>query len=243
MLNLHLDISTISSVTALAHRSSDAAQNAGSQASTALKEPPLPVATLRLPNNNAALALKASQSRGAMLQSLGDKMLGMEGLLHQVREGGAAPQANGAVAKMKDVMTSDQAAFLSNQSRWTSALDSALVQMEDALDSLGAAFADSVSPMSAPNANSSAGGTVAGNADGLSAALQSVSEAKSVIEASADSLYQSSLDTVEYKLIEHIDNASGSLDFNIEQTLIQAGNDVLRDRSTISALVPYLLQP
>ncbi|RFP08497.1 hypothetical protein D0T24_31860 [Duganella sp. BJB480] len=189
------------------------------------------------------IGLKDSQSKVAKLQILSDKMLGVEGALRQIEGDTDAPQAKQFVAEMKSLIGNDKTSILSSHSSWTSALDNALVQMEGALENLGASFADSVSPMSTLNPNSAAGGTDSSNADDLSAALQSVTEARSVIDASAVSLFQSSLDTMANKLIENIDNASGSLDFNIEQTLLQAGNDALRDRSTISALVSYLLQP
>ena len=115
--------------------------------------------------------------------------------------------------------------------RQSSSLDGVLVQMEDALTNLG-----NLTP--AANGSSS-------NPQGLSTALQSVSDAQSAIAASADTVYQSTLDSTASaadKLVANIDTASGDFDFNIEQTLLQAGGNILQDRSTISALVTYLLQ-
>ncbi|RFP10932.1 hypothetical protein D0T25_31870 [Duganella sp. BJB488] len=242
MLNLRLEISKSSSAAA-ALGSGFSANRVYSQPSFARKESSLPLHTPWFFGNGAMIGLKDSQSKVAKLQILSDKMLGVEGALRQIEGDTDAPQAKQFVAEMKSLIGNDKTSILSSHSSWTSALDNALVQMEGALENLGASFADSVSPMSTLNPNSAAGGTDSSNADDLSAALQSVTEARSVIDASAVSLFQSSLDTMANKLIENIDNASGSLDFNIEQTLLQAGNDALRDRSTISALVSYLLQP
>ncbi len=281
MLNLHSDLTTIPSVAALAVHSGYTVNSgfprSSSSTSAALQAPSPPVQTRRFFGNSVVLALKASQSKLSMLQSLSDKVLGIEDLLHQIKgavEKGAVDASqvqagrtgqfsrdatlNQVVAQLKGFIASGNSVSLSSQgvansqeSAWSSTLDHALVQMEDALENLGSTFADSVSPMSTLNANSSVDSTSSSNVDGLSAALQSVSEARSAIDASAGSLYQISLanaanhwgDAISSKLIENIDSASGSLNFNIEQTLLQAGNDVLRDRSTISALVTYLLQP
>ncbi|MYM23788.1 hypothetical protein GTP46_14130 [Duganella sp. FT135W] len=86
--------------------------------------------------------------------------------------------------------------------------------------------------------------------DSLSNALESVSKAQAAIDASADSYYQSSLDekastlasAMTETLLEDINTASGSFDFSIEQTLLQADGNSLRDSPAISALVTYLLQ-
>jgi len=121
----------------------------------------------------------------------------------------------------------------------TNSLDSAVTQMENALSALGDSFAGKIAVSTLIHGKPPAS---ADNADQLPAALQYVSDARTAVDAAANTVYQSTLDDASDQLIASIDSATGSIGFNIEQTLLQAGGDILRDRATISALVTYLLQ-
>jgi len=144
----------------------------------------------------------------------------------------AAP-ATPAPAAITQRFGSDAVRALKSSQSTLAALDSAIASMQSTLNSLRPASA-------APSAKTS---SQSSDPDQLSLALQSLTDARSAIVASAESVYQSFISSSPADgLIAGIDVASGSVNFNLEQTLLQMEGDVLLGRSTISTLVNYLLQ-
>jgi len=211
-------------------------------------KPPATAPLLRLQNYNAVVALKDSQSNLSKLQSLNDLTLKIDNLLQAQRSG--TGDKSSTQAQLKELTAQLHQLASDNSFSGSAPLDSALTNMEDALGSLGSGFADTVSPITTLGTNAAHDSVSASTPEDLSAALESVSKVRLEIDASAGDVYLSMLQNaagnfggaISDKLIGDIDTASGSVNFNIEQTILQAGNDVLRDRSTISALVTFLLQ-
>jgi hypothetical protein len=128
---------------------------------------------------------------------------------------------------------SDAVRALKSSQSTLAALDSAIASMQNTLDNM----------RPADMAPAAKGAAQPSSPDQLSLALQSLSNARSAIVASAESVYQSFISSVPADgLIAGVDVASGSVAFNLEQTLLQMEGDVLLGRSTISTLVNYLLQ-
>ena len=144
-----------------------------------------------------------------------------------------APPAVTAPAAITQRFGSDAVRALKSSQSTLAALDSAIASMQTTLDNLRPAAAAPAIKGSAQPATP----------DQLSLALQSLTNARSAIVASAESVYQSFISSTPADgLIAGIDVASGSVNFNLEQTLLQMEGDVLLGRSTISTLVNFLLQ-
>jgi len=117
-------------------------------------------------------------------------------------------------------------------------LDRAIASLQTTLNNLRLA-ANSGSAHAAQGAK----GSASANADHLTIELQSLINARSEIVASAQNVYQSFINnTPADGLIAGINVASGRINFNLQQTLLQMQGDVLLGRSTISTLVHFLLQ-
>ena len=246
MLTLEPDVPKISPPPApVIAAGSHAAGTGGATPSSVSQTTALGVAIRRFSGNQTIQALKSSQNTLSALQSLRDLTLQAQKLLSGPTA--SASSLNTIVKQMHDILGGMDA---SQTPSWAGTLEDALTNMETALGGLGSDLSGVTAPLPALSAKPSAASAASGSPEGLSAAMQSVVNARSVIDASADSVYQTFLDSDAANavsspgdsLIAKIDLSSGSLDFNLQQALLQVSGNTLLDRSAISTLVNYLLQ-
>lgn len=222
------------------------------------------VATPGLPNGKTTLALKISQSQLSQRQGIDHVSSMVSNLLqrikperqHELDQSSVHATLTEMIGQLNGLTGNDDFSTTSSPADGEDAsmavnLNSALANMAGALANLSVGLTGAASSSAPQTIAASADHQAAeGAIDNLSSALESVSQAQAALNASADSYYQSSLNgnasalaaALSERLLANIDAASGDFDFNIEQTLLQSGEDALREKAAISALVTYLLQ-
>jgi len=152
----------------------------------------------------------------------------------------AAPPAVEVTGAITQRFGSDAVEALKASQSTLAELDRAIARLQTTLNNLRLAANSGSAP--APAAQG-AQGAASTNADHLTIELQSLINARSAIAASAQNVYQSFINSTPADgLIAGINVASGRINFNLQQTLLQMQGDVLLGRSTISTLVHFLLQ-
>jgi len=205
----------------------------------------------------AATTLHDDQSRIALLQMADDATHGlsailsqMKGLVTQIGDASlntatrslAQQQFNGLANRLNDVTAHARHAAGGSD---TTQLGSAIAVMASALTAVTANYSSSII---ADSANAAVGDDAV-YITALSEALNSVSVVRMMLLASAQNLSQPdpaaptmSLAISTDDLNEGVGYVSQGVNIGIDQALTEAGSGVLKDASTISAFVTFLLQ-